>query len=102
MTLREIRGHVRAMMQRADKDRNALTKNDTFTDQQLNDMINQASRMFLRDTRLLQTSSSVTITNGVGPLTDAIITVDRVEINNEPIGFISVTTFPEDLPITTY
>jgi len=69
-----------------------------WTDDEINALIDHASKMFLEETGLLETSETVTVTSGVGTITGNVIQVKRVEISNKPVGFIYKHAYDEDLP----
>lgn len=101
MTRKEIRSHVRANLVRLFRDVNEQI-GVQYTDAEINDLINEASRQFLLETELLQGSELVTVTSGVGNISGNVIRVSRVEIDDEPVDWLNTLNFPEELPITDY
>ncbi len=97
MTLKQIRSHIRSHLVRMMQDKEFLQEHQ-WTDREINAMINEAYRMFLQDTEILHGSSTVTLTSGVGTLPDDVISIRRIEIDDEPIGRLGVKSYNGALP----
>jgi hypothetical protein len=97
MTLKQIRSHIRSHLVRMMQDKEFLQEHQ-WTDREINAMINEAYRMFLQDTEILHGSSIVTLTSGVGTLPDDVISIRRIEIDDEPIGRLGVKSYNGALP----
>lgn len=99
MDLREIRSIVRSNIVRLMNNKDQFGQASHWTDTELNAYINQASKLFLEQTDILQDSDTVTVTNGVGTLPANIIKVHRVEIDNKPAGILYKHTYDSDWPV---
>jgi len=99
MTLKQIRSHVRSQLARLAQDEREAGAQSQFTDAEVDNFINEASRIFCEETGILSTSGTVAISAGVGTLPTGFLAVKRIEIDSEPIGRMNRLSFNEDLPV---
>jgi len=98
MDRRAIRSQLRSFLLRLRNDTSQLGSNQEFTDGELNNFIEEASKLFCAETGILEGTEDVVVSNGVGTITGSVISVKRIEVNKKPANWIYKDAFDEDWP----
>jgi hypothetical protein len=96
MNLSRIRSLIRVGMARDFKDSGHL-HGSIYTDEELDELINEAYTTFCHESGILNAKKVISITDNVGALDPNIEVIKRVEVDGTPIKSISPEAVSEEL-----